>query len=84
MIHVQLHFHLIKRVQETVCCSAKNTVFGWRQVDAVKGYVHAGGCVLLLSAQGGDARHKSNLNELLHDFGITINSDSLVCVYQLK
>ncbi|CAM6015808.1 unnamed protein product [Sphagnum balticum] len=54
------------------------------EVDAVKGYMHAGGCVLLLSAQGGDARHKSNLNELLHDFGITINSDSLVRVVQEK
>ncbi|CAK9210971.1 unnamed protein product [Sphagnum troendelagicum] len=54
------------------------------EVDAVKGYVHAGGCVLLLSAQGGDARHQSNLNELLHDFGITINSDSLVRVVQEK
>ncbi|KAH9533688.1 hypothetical protein CY35_18G065300 [Sphagnum magellanicum] len=54
------------------------------EVDAVKGYVHAGGCVLLLSAQGGDARHQSNLNELLHDFGITINTDSLVRVVQEK
>ncbi|CAK9212227.1 unnamed protein product [Sphagnum jensenii] len=54
------------------------------EVDAVKGYVHAGGCVLLLSAQGGDAHHQSNLNELLHDFGITINSDSLVRVVQEK
>ena len=50
----------------------------FHQVDILKKFIDEGGCVLLSSAQGGDNQQKPNVNALLQDFGITINSDCLV------
>lgn len=48
------------------------------QFDAIKKYVEDGGSVLICMGEGGEARYGTNVNYLLEEFGIAINSDSVV------
>ncbi|KAG6544255.1 hypothetical protein Mapa_014258 [Marchantia paleacea] len=49
------------------------------EVEAMWGYVRGGGCLLFLSSSGGDGRQKTNVNDIIQEYGITINSDCLFC-----
>lgn len=41
-------------------------------------YVSSGGRVLMLVGEGGETRFNTNVNFLLEDFGIMVNSDAVV------
>jgi intraflagellar transport protein 52 len=52
--------------------------FSAAELDAIKRYVHEGGNVLVLAADGGERAHPTNLNVMLEEFGVTVNPDSVV------
>ena len=46
-------------------------------VDLVK-YFQAGGSMMIMLGEGGEGKNNTNINYLLEQFGISVNSDSLV------
>ncbi|BBN14641.1 intraflagellar transport protein 52 [Marchantia polymorpha subsp. ruderalis] len=54
------------------------------EVEAIWGYVRGGGCLLFLSSSGGDGHQKTNVNDIIQEYGITINSDCLIRTAQEK
>ncbi|DBB08888.1 TPA: hypothetical protein ACH3X3_007531 [Trebouxia sp. C0006] len=48
------------------------------EFETLKQYVGDGGSILILSSEGGEARSNSNINYLIEEFGINVNSDSVV------
>lgn len=56
-------------------------LFSVTELDAVKSYIHDGGCVLLCLGEGGESKRKdgiTNTNYLTDEFGITVNEDVVV------
>lgn len=51
------------------------------EFDVLKQYLGDGGSVLILSSEGGESQNSTNLNYLIEEFGININSD---CVIRLS
>jgi len=52
--------------------------FSSAEFAAIKDYVEQGGSVLLALGEGGEGRCGTNVNYLLEEFGIAVNSDSVV------
>ncbi|XP_063680578.1 intraflagellar transport protein 52 homolog [Bolinopsis microptera] len=48
------------------------------EFDAVNGFVRNGGSLLLSLGDGGEGKYDTNINFLLEDYGIMVNSDSVV------
>lgn len=48
------------------------------EFETLKQYVGDGGSILILSSEGGEARSNSNINYLIEEFGINVNSDSVI------
>jgi hypothetical protein len=44
------------------------------QFEAIKSYLDKGGNILVLLGEGGETRFGTNINFLLEDFGIMVNS----------
>ena len=44
------------------------------QFDAIKRYVENGGSVLVLMGEGGETRFDTNINFLLEEYGIMVNT----------
>jgi len=52
---------------------------GWLlQFDVIKRYVDAGGSLLVLMGEGGESRSQTNINYLLEQYGISVNSGQSV------
>lgn len=51
------------------------------EFEVLKQYLGDGGSVVILSSEGGESRNSTNLNYLIEEFGININSD---CVIRLS
>ena len=51
------------------------------EFEVLKQYLGDGGSVIILSSEGGELRNSTNLNYLIEEFGININSD---CVIRLS
>ena len=47
------------------------------QFDVIKRYVDAGGSLLVLMSEGGESRSQTNVNYLLEQYGISVNSGQL-------
>ena len=47
---------------------------GTFQFEAIKSYLDKGGNILVLLGEGGETRFGTNINFLLEDFGIMVNS----------
>ncbi|XP_077976712.1 intraflagellar transport protein 52 homolog isoform X2 [Styela clava] len=56
-------------------CREKFTV---TEFDQIKQYISDGGSVLVMLGEGGETHFNTNLNYLLEDFGIMVNSDAVV------
>jgi hypothetical protein len=54
------------------------------EFEIIKKFVRNGGSLLLLLAEGGEARAGTNVNYLLEQFGISVNSDSVVRTVHYK
>lgn len=52
--------------------------FAASEMEVLKHYLDEGGNVLVMLGEGGESKFDTNINFLLEDFGVTINSDSVV------
>lgn len=52
--------------------------FKGTEFEAMKAFLAKGGSILAFSGEGGETNMKTNLNFLLEDYGIMVNSDSVV------
>lgn len=52
--------------------------FAASEMEILKHYLDEGGNVIVMLGEGGESKFDTNINFLLEDFGITINSDSVV------
>lgn len=48
------------------------------EMEILKHYLDEGGNVIVMLGEGGESKFDTNINFLLEDFGITVNSDSVV------
>jgi len=48
------------------------------QFDVIKRYVDGGGSLLVLMSEGGESRAQTNINYLLEQYGISVNSGQLL------
>ena len=51
------------------------------QFEAIKRYVESGGSVMVLIGEGGETRFNTNINFLLEEFGVFVNSGEFFIVY---
>lgn len=59
-------------------CALYSRACARRQFEAIKTYVNEGGSALFMLGEGGESRYGTNINYLLEQFGIAVNSDSVV------
>lgn len=52
--------------------------FAASEMEILKHYLDEGGNVIVMLGEGGESKFDTNINFLLEDFGITVNSDSVV------
>ncbi|XP_037085988.1 intraflagellar transport protein 52 homolog [Pollicipes pollicipes] len=52
--------------------------FSVHEIEAMKRYVADGGSLLVLLGEGGEKRSRTNINYLLEEYGMSINSDAVV------
>ncbi|ESP05451.1 hypothetical protein LOTGIDRAFT_181293, partial [Lottia gigantea] len=52
--------------------------FSALEFDAIKKYLENGGSVLILVGEGGESKFDTNINFLLEEYGIMVNSDAVV------
>jgi intraflagellar transport protein 52 len=52
--------------------------FNHGEIETMKNYLEEGGNLLVFLGEGGEERNNTNLNELLIEYGIKINSDNVV------
>eukprot|EP00112_Aurelia_sp_Birch-Aquarium-sp1_P008013 Seg1876.4 transcript_id=Seg1876.4/GoldUCD/mRNA.D3Y31 product="Intraflagellar transport protein 52" protein_id=Seg1876.4/GoldUCD/D3Y31 len=48
------------------------------EFDAIKQYIDNGGNVIVMMSEGGENSFKTNINFLLEDYGVMVNSDAVV------
>jgi intraflagellar transport protein 52 len=53
-------------------------MFSSDEFAAIKNYMAAGGGALFMVGEGGEAKSNTNVNYLLEEFGISVNTDSVV------
>ncbi|ELU04562.1 hypothetical protein CAPTEDRAFT_159967, partial [Capitella teleta] len=58
--------------------------FSASEFDAIKKYVEAGGNVLVMMGEGGESKYSTNINFFLEEYGIMVNSDSVVRTHYYK
>ena len=71
---------MLDRLKEAslVIFGAPREKFSAAEFDAIKTYVNEGGSALFFLGEGGEGRYGTNINYLLEQFGIAVNSDSVV------
>lgn len=52
--------------------------FSEQECEALKTFINSGRSVLVLCNEGGEAKNNNNLNYLLEQYGLTVNSDCVV------
>ncbi|XP_050403597.1 intraflagellar transport protein 52 homolog isoform X1 [Patella vulgata] len=52
--------------------------FSAAEFDAIKKYLENGGSVFIMIGEGGESKYNTNINFLLEEFGIMVNSDAVV------
>ncbi|CAM6110902.1 unnamed protein product [Calypogeia fissa] len=80
---VEISIEVLKEAAAVVFGSPQEK-FTKNEVDSLHAYVKRGGCLLYLSTQGGHGNQGSNVNDIIQQYGITINSDCLVRTVQEK
>lgn len=54
------------------------------EFEVLKQYLRQGGSILVMLSEGGEAKAGTNINYLLEEFGVSINSDSVVRTVHYK
>lgn len=57
------------------------SAFGTGEIESIWKFVEEGGCLMILSGEGGE---RQTLNELIGKYGITVNKDSVIRTVFLK
>jgi intraflagellar transport protein 52 len=52
--------------------------FSLAEFDTLKGFIHRGGSLLLMCDEGGEEAMGTNVNYLIEEYGISVNSDCMV------
>ena len=52
--------------------------FTGQELQTIKQYIEAGGSCLVIMQEGGEQRLDTNINALLEQVGISVNSDSVI------
>mmetsp|Transcript_45851 Transcript_45851/g.103839 ORF Transcript_45851/g.103839 Transcript_45851/m.103839 type:complete len:461 (+) Transcript_45851:52-1434(+) len=70
----------LDRLQEAslVVFAGPREMFSTDEFKALKDYIAGGGSVLFMLGEGGEAKHQTNINYLLEEFGVSVNSDAVV------
>lgn len=58
--------------------------FTENEFNAMKGYLDSGGSILVLLGEGGEKNYQTNVNFLLEEYGIMINTDCVVRTHYYK
>lgn len=58
--------------------------FSVAELEALKKYVMGGGSLLVCMGEGGEKKHPTNINYLLEQFGMSVNSDCVVRTVHYK
>lgn len=53
-------------------------MFTHDEVEALKDYLNAGGSMLVCLSEGGETKLNTNINYFLEEYGISVNSDSVI------
>ncbi len=53
-------------------------MFSLKEFEALKKYIQSGRSVFVLMNEGGESKLNTNINYLLEQFGMSVNSDSVV------
>ncbi|KAL4655891.1 hypothetical protein GN956_G6218 [Arapaima gigas] len=48
------------------------------ELDLLKQYLNSGGAILVMLGEGGEMKYDTNINFLLEEFGIMVNSDAVI------
>lgn len=54
------------------------TALSGKELRVLRDYVGGGGSIFIFASEGGESRSKSNINELLKDYGIRIDNSTVV------
>lgn len=79
----ELTFDKLKNGQLWIFGSPRE-LFSKSEFEALKQYVSQGGNILFLSNEGGETKGNTNLNYLLEQYGISINTDCVIRTSFLK
>ncbi|XP_072259832.1 intraflagellar transport protein 52 homolog [Pyxicephalus adspersus] len=52
--------------------------FSAAEFEALKQYLEKGGCILVMLGEGGESKYDTNVNFLLEEYGIMVNTDAVV------
>lgn len=52
-------------------------IFNWFHMVSIQEYIENGGAVMILLGEGGENEFNTNLNFLLEDYGMSINSGQI-------
>jgi intraflagellar transport protein 52 len=58
--------------------------FSLAEFDTLKEFIHNGGSLLLMCDEGGEEAMGTNINYLIEEYGISVNSDCMVGLYKLN
>lgn len=72
-------------IANLVVMAGPRDMFSLPEFDAIKTYVQGGGNLFIMFAEGGETKLETNLNYLLEEYGISVNSDCVIrTVYNKK
>merc|ERR1712166_245486 len=66
------------REASVVIFGGPQEMFTTPEFEVIKQYINEGGNVLLMLGEGGEAKANTNVNYLIEEYGISVNSDAVV------
>lgn len=70
----------LKKMKESdlLLLGAPRLPFNAQELQDIKRYVEEGGRVLLMMSEGGEQKQGTNINAMLEQLGISVNTDSVI------
>lgn len=70
----------MKKMKESdlLLLGAPRLPFNAQELQDIKRYVEEGGRVLLMMSEGGEQKQGTNINAMLEQLGISVNTDSVI------
>lgn len=61
-----------------VVLGGPRTPFTGQELKEIRQYIEAGGSVLVMMNEGGESKAQTNINAMLEQFGIFVNTDCVI------